>query len=84
VNLVHLDDIVAALASLLHVAYHGVLNLTDDHPEPRRRFYDRAIAAANLPPIRWIEPDKSPRLGKRVRNDLIKQKVGLVLKHPRH
>jgi nucleoside-diphosphate-sugar epimerase len=84
VNLIHLDDIVVALIALLRVAFHGVLNLTDDQPERRRDFYDRVIAAAHLPPIRWVRGDTPPKLGKRVGNDLIKRVLDLTLKHPTH
>lgn len=83
-NLIHLDDIVAALVRLLEAPYHGVLNLNDDCPTLRRVFYDRLLAAAGLPPIRWVQPSGPPDLGKRVRNDLLKQTLGLTLKHPNH
>ncbi|MGD2108900.1 MAG: SDR family oxidoreductase [Phycisphaerae bacterium] len=86
VNLVHLDDIVAALIALLTVPYHGVLNLVDDSPERRQDLYDRTLAEASLPPVRWERPpaDDATRLGKRVRNDLVKRTLNLTLKHPAH
>jgi nucleoside-diphosphate-sugar epimerase len=83
-NLIHLDDIVAALTALLSICHHGVLNLSDDRPLTRREFYDRIIAEAGLPPIQWV-PTGSPRQrGKRVRNDLIKRTLGLTFQHPTH
>jgi len=84
VNMIHLDDIVAAIVRLLPMPHGGVLNLCDDGPAPRREYYDRIIAAAGLPPIRWISPAGSPPLGKRVGNALIKQTLGLQLQHPFH
>ena len=79
-NRVHVDDIATALEALLGSEFHGVLNLCDDHPQTRRSFYDGVLAAAALPPIEWIP---SSDRGKRVRNDLIKKTLGLVLGHPR-
>lgn len=84
VNIIHLNDIVAALVKLLPLRHHGVLNLSDDGPIPRREYYDRIIAGAGLPPIRWVRSDDPPHLGKRVSNTCIKQRLGLTLRHPRH
>jgi len=81
VNLIHLDDIVAALVKLLSTRHHGVLNLSDDAPVTRRDYYDRIIADASLPPIRWLRPDGPPHLGKRIRNSRIKQTLGLTMQH---
>ena len=83
-NLIHLDDIVAALTALLAARHHGVLNLSDDRPLPRREFYDRIIAEAGLPATQWISAGSPPQRGKRVRNDLIKRTLGLTLEHPMH
>lgn len=82
VNLIHRDDIVAALRRLLDVPYHGVLNLSDDAPVTRRAYYDRLIAEARVPPIEWRAPEQSDGRGKRVRNDRIKTVLGLHLRHP--
>ena len=84
VNMVHLDDIIAALEALLDLPHHGVLNLSDDCPTTRREFYDRTIAEGGLEPIRWLPGPAPPNLGKRVRNDLIKRTLTLVLRHPTH
>ena len=83
-NLVHRDDIVAALIALLDVPYRGVLNLNDDAPTTRRDFYDRLAAASDVSPVRWTRRSESPTLGRRVRNDLVKRTLGIVLKHPTH
>ena len=84
VNLIHRDDIVSALVALLDVPHHGLLNLSDDAPEPRRVFYDRMIAQSGLPAIDWIDDSSSRRTGKRVRNDRIKRLLDLKLAHPKH
>lgn len=82
-NRIHVDDIVAALAALLRSNFQGVLNLCDDHPQTRRSFYDAALASAGLAPIEWTSTSDRKNHGKRVRNDLIKTTLGLVLRHPR-
>ncbi len=84
VNLIHRDDIVLALLGLLDLRHHGVFVLSDDRPTKRRVYYDRVIAEAGLPSIRWLNKDSPPKLGKRVRNDLIKRTLDLVLKYPTH
>lgn len=83
-NLVHRHDIVTALEALLRIPHAGVLNLNDDHPIPRREYYDRLLADAGLPPIRWVAADGPPSLGKRVRNTLAKKTLGLTLRYPWH
>lgn len=84
VNLVHRDDVVAALVKLLDVAYDGVLNLSDDQPLTRREWYDRVVAAKQLPPIRWVTPPGEIDRAKRIRNELLKKTLGLELKYPAH
>jgi nucleoside-diphosphate-sugar epimerase len=82
VNLIQLDDIVAALGGLINEQHQGVLNLCHDTPVQRRELYDRVILAAKADPIQWASPD-SPKLGKRVRNHRIKELLSLELRHPR-
>ena len=82
-NLIHVDDIVAAMRRLIDVDYHGILNLSDDSPTPRREFYDRILAVSGLPPIQWT-PRAGPARGKRVRNNRIKSLLNLSLRHPMH
>ncbi|MFQ5590184.1 MAG: NAD-dependent epimerase/dehydratase family protein [Phycisphaerae bacterium] len=83
VNLIHRDDIVVALVRLIDVPYRGILNLVDDTPMKRRELYDRVMATAGLPGVRWIMGGVVQRSGKRVRNGLIKRTLGLTLQHPR-
>ncbi|MFQ5461809.1 MAG: SDR family oxidoreductase [Phycisphaerae bacterium] len=85
VNLIHVDDVVSALALLCTSSYAGALNLVDDRPEPRRQLYDRVLAERRLAPVRWIDSsDRHNSLGKRVRNTLIKTTLGLKLAFPTH
>ncbi len=84
INMIHLEDIVAALAALLDVRHHGVLNLSDDEPALRCEYYDRVLSQAGLPPICWVRGDGPVSRGKRIRNDLIKRTLDLALKHPTH
>lgn len=81
-NLVHINDVAAALALLVDSPFEGVLNLCGDSPRTRRELYDRVLAESGLPGIRWI-PDApgAEHRGKRVRNDLIKRTLGLTLSH---
>ncbi len=82
-NLVHINDVVSALAALVDSPFTGVLNLCGDEPETRRELYDRVIAAGGLPAVRWKpDPGGVEHRGKRVRNDLIKKTLGLTLSHP--
>ena len=82
VNLIHLEDIVAALTALLRCDHHGVLTLSDDCPMKRRELYDMIIAHRGLAPIEWRE-EQAGKLGKRIRNQAIKQLLNLSLSHPR-
>ena len=82
-NLIHRDDIVAAMLALVNQPYHGVLNLTCDEPAVRSELYDRLLADLGLPAVRWVESDGPARLGKRVRNRRLKEALGIELQHPR-
>jgi len=82
VNLIHRDDIITALVTLLDVPFAGVLNLTDGTPVERRKLYDGVIAAAGRPSIRWLQPHSPPGTGKRVKNDLAKKTLDLTIAHP--
>ncbi|MGB0715954.1 MAG: NAD-dependent epimerase/dehydratase family protein [Phycisphaerae bacterium] len=70
VNLVHLDDIVAAILLSFSHGDSGIFNIVDHQVEPRRELYDRILAAAALPPVHW--KNESPAycagtlIGKRV------------------
>jgi len=83
-NLIHVDDIVAALRRLIDLAYEGVLNLSDDEPTTRRDYYDRLMADAGLAPIRWESDASNTKRGKRVSNERIKRDLDLHLRHPMH
>lgn len=83
VNLIHLEDITAALCRLVDVAYHGVLNLADDRPLKRRDYFNRLLAKAGMPPVQWTA-SADTGLGKRIRNDLVKRTLSLALRHPTH
>lgn len=82
VNLVHVDDIVAALVRLVSVPYHGVLNLCDDRPVLRRVYYDALLREAGLAAVEWQGAAEEAPRGKQVSNALIKRVLGLVLRHP--
>lgn len=84
VNMIHRDDIVGALVSLLGVEHHGVLNLSDDGPITRRDYYDRVLNQAGLPLVDWETCGMSSPRGKRVQNERIKRLLNLTLKHPTH
>jgi len=77
VNLIHRDDIVAALVALQNVSHHGVLNLTDNHPVRRRDLYDPILTGAGLPPIQWQPSAIANRLGKRVNSRRICELLNL-------
>ena len=83
VNLIHRDDAISAMSVLLDRPYDGVLNLTDDRPTTRREYYDH-LATDGILPIRWLPSEGLRRVGKRVRNDLVKRILDLRLKHPAH
>lgn len=80
VNLIHRDDIVAAIVKLLDIHHHGVLNCVGNDPRTRRDLYDNIVAAHGLAPIQWSNLESESR-GKRVRNDRIKKLLGLELRN---
>lgn len=84
VNMIHQRDAVRAMETLLAKPYAGVLNLTDDRPTTRREFHDHLAVIAGVPSVRWLESAGSPRLGKRVRNELAKRVLDLTLDYPTH
>lgn len=87
-NLIHRDDAVqACLAALaLDPKVSAIVNVCDDDHRPRRTMFSAIARAAGLPEPRWeLSPVSSdePR-GKRVRNDRMKQILGVRLHHPTH
>lgn len=84
-NLIHRDDALAAcLASLALPPHHSaIVNICDDDHRPRRTMFAALALAAGRPEPRWQDPAGPPR-GKQVRNDRMKQLLGLHLQHPQH
>jgi len=82
-NLVHLDDVVAALVGLMDIPHHGVLNLAADEPVTRRAVFDPLLASRGLPPVRWQSSPETGK-GKRVCNRRIRELLNLELRHPRY
>lgn len=85
-NLIHRDDALAAcLAALaLDPARSAVVNVCDDDHRPRREMFAALAAAAGRPAPTWELPPAAEPTGKRVRNDRMKQLLGLRLRHPQH
>mgnify|MGYP002621947276 CR=1 FL=1 len=87
-NLIHRDDAVAALQAALRLPAEigGVVHVVDDDHTPRREMYARIATARGLEPVRWAEPPPpdGERTGKKVRNDALKQVLGVRLSHPTH
>jgi len=86
-NLIHRDDAVqACLAALaLDPAHSAVVNVCDDDHRPRRAMFAALARAAGQPPPRWQQPPLTDEPhGKRVRNDRMKQLLGVHLRHPTH
>ena len=52
-NIVHLDDIVAALDFALERQLSGIYNLCSDFHIPRKDFYDQICTRKNLPAVQW-------------------------------
>lgn len=84
-NLVHRDDAVqACLAALaLPPTTRAVVNVCDDDHRPRRAMFAALAAAAARPEPTWEHPPGELH-GKRVRNDRLKQLLGVTLRHPQH
>ena len=84
-NLIHRDDAVqACLAALaLDPRHSAVVNVCDDDHRPRRDMFAALARAAALPEPTWELPP-GPARGKQVRNDRMKQLLGVRLLHPAH
>lgn len=84
-NLVHRDDAVqACLAALALDPHHSaVVNVCDDDHRPRRAMFAALARVAGHPEPTWDLPPGPPR-GKQVRNDRMKQLLGVHLLHPSH
>lgn len=86
-NLIHRDDAVqACLAALaLDPSVRATINVCDDDHRPRRAMFAALARASGQPEPRWEHAPRSPEpRGKRVRNDRMKQLLGVTLRHPQH
>ncbi|MCJ2120879.1 SDR family oxidoreductase [Methylobacterium sp. J-001] len=91
-NRIHVDDIATTLlASLDRPRPGAVYNVTDDEPTPPQTVTEHAAALANLPlppEIDFETADLSPMArsfygeNKRVRNQLIRDELGVALAYP--
>jgi nucleoside-diphosphate-sugar epimerase len=91
---IHVDDIANVLmASIKRPRSGAVYNLCDDEPAPPQDVIECAARLLDMPvppAIRIEDADLSPMArsfyadSKRVRNDLIKSELGVVLKYPRY
>ena len=90
-NLIHLDDIVAAIARLLEQPAPSPLYvLSDGHPVERRQFYLDAARIFQTPTPRFVEAAADSARGarsesnKRIDPSQILRELGLILKYPDH
>ncbi len=89
---IHVDDIVATLfASMARPHPGAVYNVCDDHPEEPAKVVEyacRLLGVTPPEPVAFEEADLSDMTrsfyadSKRVRNDRIKNELGIVLKYP--
>ena len=85
-NLVHLDDIVAALAAAILRRPTGLLNLSNPHPLRRCDFYPALAASLGCESPRFERPLPSPdhARGKRVDGRRATRVLDLTLRFPHH
>lgn len=93
-NRIHVEDIAQVLqASMTNPEAGAVYNLADDEPAPSHEVvaYAATLIGMDIPPaIPYEKADLAPMVGsfykdnKRVRNDLIKQKLGITLRYPNY
>jgi nucleoside-diphosphate-sugar epimerase len=91
-NRVHIDDIVGTLiASMAHPNPGRAYNVSDDEPAPSFEVIGMAADLLGMTPgpiIPFDQADQAPMArsfyldNKRVKNDRIKQELGVTLKHP--
>lgn len=89
---IHVDDIAQVLMASLKSPHPGQsYNVVDDRPAPSPDVIDYIcdlLGRPHLPPIDISDAEMSPLMklfyseNKRVRNDRIKQELGLILKYP--
>ncbi len=81
-NMIHRDDIVAAIDYALKHHLTGIYNLSDDDHPTRQQLYQEITHRLSLPPVKWDPAYESFHGGnKRVSNHKIKSE-GFVFLHP--
>jgi nucleoside-diphosphate-sugar epimerase len=88
-NLIHVEDGVAAVAAAANAATPGaVYNVSDDCPVRRREFFTRLAEVLGAPAPRFLPPDPgapSPpheRANRRIVNRRLREELGLRLQFP--
>lgn len=87
-NMIHLDDLVAALAALLEKGQPGeIYNVADDEPVTERVFFEWLARWLSRPlpasaPEEALAGRKRGQTSKRVANGKLKSATQLALKHP--
>ena len=89
---IHVEDVVSILrASMARPRPGAVYNLCDDEPQPPERVLDHACRLLGVAPpetVPWERAGLSEAArgfwtdNKRVRNDLVKRELGVVLRYP--
>jgi nucleoside-diphosphate-sugar epimerase len=84
-NLVHRDDVVAAIIAALRLdpSVSTLVHVCDRDHSTRRELLARLAARDGSPPPRW-EREAGPPRGKRVAGRRLEAVLGVVLAHPRH
>jgi len=84
-NLVHRDDVVAAIIAALRLdpSVSTLVHVCDRDHTTRRELLARLAARDGSPPPRW-EREAGPPRGKRVASVRLEAILGVVLAHPRH
>lgn len=86
-NLIHIDDAVAAILASDERATAGTTWLVaDDRPNTRRQFYSQVAALVGAPPPMFLEQEllaeERRGLNKRCSNRRLREELGVVLRHP--
>lgn len=84
-NLIHRDDVLQAIASAvdLPASWSGVIHVCADDHRPRREIFAAVARREGLADPVWELPAEQPR-GKSVGNRLLREALGVTLRHPRH
>lgn len=85
-NLVHIDDAArAAESALMAEDIAGILNVADDDPGPRLRYYQIAASLIGAPPPRFRSPEPGSARGeahRRIANRRLKDRLNFRLAYP--